>query len=193
MNDPDEPGAPGEAASSTPPIRIGNASGFYGDRFSAVHEMLTGGPPFPGGTLLDKVGRHAKEKARPVEQLRPDVPPAVSHLIERLLAKNPKDRFQTPAELVTALEAFAVDGPPPWRTSGQSSGESPAIADFPEGDPAAQPASSESVLTPDREFQLQPPSQRRRMPRLRASFPLLVAGAAVVGGVAAYILILLTR
>src|SRR2546421_8095535 len=44
MNDPDEPGAPGEAASSTPPIRIGNASGFYGDRFSAVHEMITGGP-----------------------------------------------------------------------------------------------------------------------------------------------------
>ncbi|WP_158893606.1 acyclic terpene utilization AtuA family protein [Amycolatopsis anabasis] len=26
------------------PIRIGNASGFYGDRFSAVREMLTGGP-----------------------------------------------------------------------------------------------------------------------------------------------------
>ncbi|MEV4266869.1 acyclic terpene utilization AtuA family protein [Kribbella sp. NPDC049584] len=28
----------------TEPIRIGNASGFYGDRFSAVQEMLTGGP-----------------------------------------------------------------------------------------------------------------------------------------------------
>jgi hypothetical protein len=26
------------------PVRIGNASGFYGDRFSAVLEMLTGGP-----------------------------------------------------------------------------------------------------------------------------------------------------
>jgi hypothetical protein len=26
------------------PVRIGNASGFYGDRFSAVQEMLTGGP-----------------------------------------------------------------------------------------------------------------------------------------------------
>ncbi|MFD1052276.1 acyclic terpene utilization AtuA family protein, partial [Kibdelosporangium lantanae] len=25
-------------------IRIGNASGFYGDRFAAVREMLTGGP-----------------------------------------------------------------------------------------------------------------------------------------------------
>ncbi|THA85685.1 acyclic terpene utilization AtuA family protein [Streptomyces sp. A0592] len=26
------------------PLRIGNASGFYGDRFSALNEMLTGGP-----------------------------------------------------------------------------------------------------------------------------------------------------
>src|SRR5262249_52886929 len=26
------------------PLRIGNASGFYGDRFSAVREMLEGGP-----------------------------------------------------------------------------------------------------------------------------------------------------
>lgn len=31
--------------SDTPaPLRIGNASGFYGDRFDAVREMLTGGP-----------------------------------------------------------------------------------------------------------------------------------------------------
>ena len=27
-----------------PPLRIGNASGFYGDRFDAMREMLTGGP-----------------------------------------------------------------------------------------------------------------------------------------------------
>src|SRR6187399_1563420 len=26
------------------PLRVGNASGFYGDRFSAVREMLEGGP-----------------------------------------------------------------------------------------------------------------------------------------------------
>ncbi|WP_406146808.1 acyclic terpene utilization AtuA family protein [Streptomyces sp. NBC_01012] len=31
-------------ASPSPPLRIGNASGFYGDRFDAVREMLTGGP-----------------------------------------------------------------------------------------------------------------------------------------------------
>jgi hypothetical protein len=31
-------------AQHPPPLRVGNASGFYGDRYSAVHEMLTGGP-----------------------------------------------------------------------------------------------------------------------------------------------------
>lgn len=30
-------------ATPAPPLRVGNASGFYGDRFSAVHEMLTEG------------------------------------------------------------------------------------------------------------------------------------------------------
>ncbi len=32
------------AAADAAPLRIGNASGFYGDRFDAVREMLTGGP-----------------------------------------------------------------------------------------------------------------------------------------------------
>src|SRR4029450_13160410 len=34
----------GRGSGMSAPIRIGNASGFYGDRFSAVEEMLTGGP-----------------------------------------------------------------------------------------------------------------------------------------------------
>uniref|UniRef100_UPI0006E2D8F6 acyclic terpene utilization AtuA family protein n=1 Tax=Peterkaempfera griseoplana TaxID=66896 RepID=UPI0006E2D8F6 len=32
------------APAAPPPLRIGNASGFYGDRFGALREMLTGGP-----------------------------------------------------------------------------------------------------------------------------------------------------
>ncbi|MFE6481658.1 acyclic terpene utilization AtuA family protein [Streptomyces sp. NPDC057757] len=35
--------APREAV-ATEPLRVGNASGFYGDRFDAMREMLTGGP-----------------------------------------------------------------------------------------------------------------------------------------------------
>ncbi|WP_078855821.1 acyclic terpene utilization AtuA family protein [Streptomyces sp. NRRL F-5065] len=36
--------APESARQGTAPLRIGNASGFYGDRFAAMREMLTGGP-----------------------------------------------------------------------------------------------------------------------------------------------------
>lgn len=39
------PGRPPVNAAPAPaPLRIGNASGFYGDRFHALREMLTGGP-----------------------------------------------------------------------------------------------------------------------------------------------------
>ncbi|MDH6119132.1 DUF1446 domain-containing protein [Kitasatospora sp. GAS204B] len=44
---PDATSAPAPAVVPAPvaaPLRIGNASGFYGDRFAAVREMLTGGP-----------------------------------------------------------------------------------------------------------------------------------------------------
>ncbi|WP_406183380.1 acyclic terpene utilization AtuA family protein [Streptomyces sp. NBC_01006] len=37
-------GGRGAGAGTRRPLRIGNASGFYGDRFSAFEEMLTGGP-----------------------------------------------------------------------------------------------------------------------------------------------------
>ncbi|MFG2023363.1 acyclic terpene utilization AtuA family protein [Streptomyces sp. NPDC048825] len=36
--------SPKTSPAKAPPLRIGNASGFYGDRFDAMREMLTGGP-----------------------------------------------------------------------------------------------------------------------------------------------------
>ncbi|MFF6997517.1 acyclic terpene utilization AtuA family protein [Streptomyces sp. NPDC008313] len=38
------PASPAFPPDPTRPLRIGNASGFYGDRFDALREMLTGGP-----------------------------------------------------------------------------------------------------------------------------------------------------
>ncbi|MEI7033539.1 acyclic terpene utilization AtuA family protein [Streptomyces pratensis] len=42
--DPAQPPGPAPAPVPRPVLRIGNASGFYGDRFDAMREMLTGGP-----------------------------------------------------------------------------------------------------------------------------------------------------
>jgi serine/threonine protein kinase len=76
-----------------------------------LYYILTGKVPFPGGSSVDKLIRHGKEEAIPVEEHRPEVPAPVAQIIHRLMAKNPYDRFQTPAELAEALALFAKAGP----------------------------------------------------------------------------------
>jgi serine/threonine-protein kinase len=76
--------------------------------------LLTGQVPYPGGGTLQKLLRHGTEEPVPVEEIRLDVPHAVAAVVRRLMAKKPADRFQTAAEVIAALEPFAVDGPAPW-------------------------------------------------------------------------------
>jgi serine/threonine-protein kinase len=76
--------------------------------------LLAGKVPFPGGSTLEKLVRHGTEETTPVEKLRPDVSPPVAAIVRRLMAKQPTERFQTPAELAAALEPFAVEGPGTW-------------------------------------------------------------------------------
>jgi serine/threonine-protein kinase len=79
-----------------------------------LYFLLTGEVPFPGGSPLEKLERHASVEPEPVEQLRPVVPPGVAALVRRLMAKDPADRPQTPAELVETLEPFAEVRPIVW-------------------------------------------------------------------------------
>src|SRR5262249_20778172 len=76
--------------------------------------LLTGQVPFPGGTTLEKLVRHGTEESTPVESLRPQVPAAVAAIVRRLMAKQPVERFQTPAELAAALTPFAVNSGGTW-------------------------------------------------------------------------------
>ncbi|WP_442481667.1 serine/threonine-protein kinase [Aeoliella sp. SH292] len=65
--------------------------------------MLTGRPPFPGGTPLQKLLSHQGDAPPSLVELRPDIPPALSAVVGRMLAKQPEQRYQTPADLTTAL------------------------------------------------------------------------------------------
>ncbi|HYH68138.1 MAG TPA: serine/threonine-protein kinase [Urbifossiella sp.] len=69
--------------------------------------LLTGRPPFPGGTAAEKAKRHRTEYPEAAEGLRPDVPPAVIDVVRRLLAKEPNARFQSAAALAARLDALA--------------------------------------------------------------------------------------
>src|SRR5262249_19242500 len=69
--------------------------------------LLSGRAPFEGESLAHVLIQHQMEEAEPLERLRADVPPAVAAVVKKLMAKQPEDRFQTPAELAQTLEALA--------------------------------------------------------------------------------------
>ncbi|MBY0524776.1 MAG: protein kinase [Gemmataceae bacterium] len=67
--------------------------------------LLTGHPPFGGGTLAQKLMKH-QTAAAPLDTIRPPLLPGVDRVMRRMLAKEPKERFQTPGEVVQALQPF---------------------------------------------------------------------------------------
>lgn len=76
-----------------------------------LFHALTGTPPFQDASPLGVVIRHAAELPRPLRELRGDVPVALAQTIARLLAKDPADRFATPAEVAAALPETPVNAP----------------------------------------------------------------------------------
>jgi serine/threonine-protein kinase len=76
--------------------------------------LLTGRPPFAGGSALDKVLRHNSDDPISVRQFRPEIPVDVWNIIQRLMAKKPANRYQTPAELIAALSPFALHASNSW-------------------------------------------------------------------------------
>ena len=69
--------------------------------------MLTGFPPFPEGTVLQKLLSHSSETPPDVRLYRPELPEGVTTILNRLLAKIPNQRYQEPAELIGQLLMLA--------------------------------------------------------------------------------------
>ena len=72
-----------------------------------LYFMLTGRPPFPEGTVLQKLLRHQGDEAPDPREFRPELPEEVSQITSKLLAKSPRDRYQQPHELIGELISLA--------------------------------------------------------------------------------------
>jgi anti-sigma factor RsiW len=71
----------------------------------ALYRMATGKPPFHGANVRATLRAVETEQPQPACEVNPDVPPALSDLLTRLLAKKPADRPASAQEVVRALEA----------------------------------------------------------------------------------------
>jgi serine/threonine protein kinase len=77
--------------------------------------LLTGYPPFyETSRSYHKLIQHLGRSPKPVRSLRPEVPEELAKLVEKMMAKNPWERYQTPAAVVQALIPWTrISIPPP--------------------------------------------------------------------------------
>src|SRR5438132_2199904 len=83
---------------------LGPASDLY-SLGAVLFQMVTGAPPFDGESSQQIVGKHIADPPPAAHDVNPDVPRELSDVILRLLAKQPRERFASPGEVIAALES----------------------------------------------------------------------------------------
>ncbi|HEY9628942.1 MAG TPA: AAA family ATPase [Coleofasciculaceae cyanobacterium] len=68
------------------------------------YEMLTGMLPFQGSDPMELVHAHIAKQPISMRYLNPEVPLAIAAIVEKLMAKNAEDRYQSAAGLKVDLE-----------------------------------------------------------------------------------------
>jgi serine/threonine protein kinase len=75
---------------------------------ATLYFLIAGHPPFPGPNLRHKLAAKQYCDPPPVHRLRPDVEPGLSAVIQRLLRRDPAERYQSAAVAAAALAPFAA-------------------------------------------------------------------------------------
>ena len=75
-----------------------------------AYEMLAGRRPFRGGDALELFRQNLNEPVPPLSRYRPDAPPVLEAVLERMLAKQPAQRFPSVLGAVESLSAALAAG-----------------------------------------------------------------------------------
>jgi len=69
--------------------------------------MLAGRPPFPEGTVLQKLLQHQGDEPPDIRHFRPELPEEVARVLRKMMAKDPRRRYQDSGRLIEALLLLA--------------------------------------------------------------------------------------
>ncbi len=153
---------------------VDNRSDIYSLGCTAFH-LLTGQPPFTGATMAATMSAHLTKPVPSISTVNKNLPAKTDAVFERVLAKNPDDRYQSCAEFVTALQEAVGAGEVRYPAS------APTLA--------AATSAKRRAVDPDAPTQLRkgdgktaPPQRKSQaVPILAAAVGVLAAGAAVLG------------
>lgn len=145
-----------------------------------LFEMLTGRPPFQGGSAVAVAYQHVSEAPLPPSALNPAIPAAVDAVVLHALAKDRFQRFQTASEFREDLSAAASGLVPPKRID--------EAADFSATLFGVNPQATADTESAMRQLSVDDDDERRSRTQTRPPVAWIWAGIAVVAVVIAAVL-----
>jgi serine/threonine protein kinase len=106
-----------------------------------LYYLLSGSPPFTGGSLYEVLHAHSAASAKPLNLVRPEVPAELAAVVAKMLAKEPRKRHQTPGDVARELQPFTKPGAAPASTA-------PRVQPVPSRKSASRPGVSPKAQGP---------------------------------------------
>lgn len=76
-----------------------------------MYRLLTGKPPYEGKTVVEILLAHRERPIPLLRPIRPEIPPALEAICQKMMAKQPEDRYSSMTEVVEAIQACVPASP----------------------------------------------------------------------------------
>ncbi|MEW4452689.1 serine/threonine-protein kinase [Bremerella sp. JC817] len=100
----------------------------------SLYYLLTGHPPFPEGSLAQRIAKHQSVMPEKIKKSRPNCPPSLQRICEKMIAKDPNDRFAHASEVAAELRNWM-----------ESRGQEPTLVDEKPGSAVLSKAAVEAA------------------------------------------------
>lgn len=78
---------------------------------ATLYHLLTGQVPFPADNDVEVIERKKLGRFTPASDVNPEIPPVLDSILRRMLARHPRDRYQTSSEVIIDLERTRLGAP----------------------------------------------------------------------------------